>query len=419
MARGDWNIVEKSTGSSNFKAGFEWKYANTSEEAQATNKDVINVRMFARIVNSTSSTYNLNNLTSYVKYTIGTSETKLDVVTEFDFRNKGKGTYYLGNSLPFNKVSGAGEIIDGINIFKIEVEHNEDGSAPAFNITTFWNDSATSIGSVTTSQDIALDTIPRASSLNTIQNFNISDTITISINKYVSTYTDNLLVKVGDTTIKTINAISNNYSLTFTATEKNAIKNLMTSPQIIVTFELQTYNGSTLIGTSIQNAICTDLDQPIMNSFFKNATGYIVGINGVVNTSLKNGAQVFGELYKNGNFVLSGKILYENEEGTNEDITLSGNVSEYDFLEIYFKKENYSNSCKIDNPNKKYANLMLQYPTGATSNSLQSIGLVVYLEGTSLTRWSKQLYYNVTSTASTIKTGTETTLVITKVVGYN
>lgn len=301
MARGDWNVVERDTNSSNFKGGFEWRYANTSSEAQATNKDIIEVKMFARIVNSKSSIYNTNDLTSYVQYTIGTNTTKLDVITDFDFRNKSVGTYYLGSALPFRRISGAGvNNADGITIFTIEVPHNEDGTAPAFNITSFWNDNATPIGSVTASENITLEPILRGSKLGAIDTFNINDTITIPISKYVNTYTDNLLVKVGDTTIKTINAISNNYSLTFTATEKTAIKNLMTSPQIIVTFELQTYNGSTLIGTSIQNAICTDLDQPIMFTFHKTATGYQIGINGIVDTSKEDGLQIFGKLYING-----------------------------------------------------------------------------------------------------------------------
>ena len=300
MARGDWNIVEKSTGSSNYKGGFEWRYANTAAEAQTTNKDIIEVRMFVRKVGGTGS-YNLNDLTSYVQYTIGTVTTKLDVKTDFDFRNKSNTTYYLGSALPFRRISGSGVNNESdTTIFTIEVPHNEDGSAPTFIIKSYWNASSTSIENCTAEETITLDNILRGSKLGMIDTFNINDTLTIPISKYVSTYTDNLLVKVGDTTIKTINAISNNYSLTFTATEKNAIKNLMTSPQIIVTFELQTYNGSTLVGTSIQNAICTDLDQPIMFTFHKTATGYQIGINGIVDTSKEDGLQIFGKLYING-----------------------------------------------------------------------------------------------------------------------
>lgn len=301
MARGDWNIVEVSTGNSNFKGGFEWRYANTPAEAQTTNKDVIEVKMFARIVNSTSQTYNLNNLTSYLQHTIGTVTTKLNVVTEFDFRNKGKGTYYLGGSLPFKRISGAGtNNDDGITIFTIDVPHNDDGTAPAFNITSFWNDTATSIGSVTATKDIVLDPILRGSRLGEIDTFNIDDELTISISKYVSTYTDNLVVKVGKTTIKTINGITDKYSLIFTSTEKTTIKNLMKSPQVIVTFELSSYDGSTLIGTSVQNAICNDLEQPLLFTVHKTSTGYQVGINGLVDTSKEDGLQIFGKIYLNG-----------------------------------------------------------------------------------------------------------------------
>lgn len=300
MARGDWNVVEEQTTSSAYKFGFEWRYANTSAEAQTTNKDIIEVRIFAS-KSTGSGVYNLSDLTSYIEYTIDTNATKLDFKADYDFRNTSNTKFYLGSSLPFRRISGSGVNNEsGTTIFNIEVQHNENGSAPYFKLKAYWYANNSYLGNTTAEEEIALDTILRGSKLGTIDTFNINDTLTIPISKYVSTYTDKLLVKVGETTIKTINAISNNYSLTFTATEKTAIKNLMTSPQIIVTFELQTYNGSTLIGTSIQNAICTDLDQPIMFTFHKTATGYQIGINGIVDTSKEDGLQIFGKLYING-----------------------------------------------------------------------------------------------------------------------
>ena len=69
--------------------------------------------------------------------------------------------------------------------------------------------------------------------------------------------------------------------------------------QIILRFTLSTYDGSTLVGTSIQDAICNDLSQPILFSISKNATGYKLGLNGVLNEQLNNGVQVLGQLYLN------------------------------------------------------------------------------------------------------------------------
>lgn len=51
-------------------------------------------------------------------------------------------------------------------------------------------------------------------------------------------------------------------------------------------------------------------------------------------------------------------ILYDNDEGSSSTITLSDNVSNYNFIEIYyFKDSNQIVSSKIYNPNGKAATL--------------------------------------------------------------
>ena len=61
---------------------------------------------------------------------------------------------------------------------------------------------------------------------------------------------------------------------------------------------------------------------------------------------------------------LTGKTLYENEEGTNENVTLNDTVENYDEIEIYFdndrssdKGEKIFNSAKVLKPNGKYVTL--------------------------------------------------------------
>ena len=297
MARGDWNEVEKDTSSVGYKAGFRWRYANTTENAQRSNLDLIEVNIFARKVSGTG-VWNLNNVNSSFKYTIGTTETQKTIVTKFDFRNQSNTTYYLGNSMPFKRVSGFGSS-ETISSIQIEVPHNVDGSAPTFKLEWTWVAGSTTIGTAVVSATLTLDPILRGSTLNEISDFNINDTITMSINKYVSSYADNLVITAGTTTIKTINNITNGTKVSFSTSEKNTIQDLMSSPQIILRFTLSTYDGSTLVGTSIQDAICNDLSQPILFSISKNATGYKLGLNGVLNEQLNNGVQVLGQLYLN------------------------------------------------------------------------------------------------------------------------
>ena len=53
-----------------------------------------------------------------------------------------------------------------------------------------------------------------------------------------------------------------------------------------------------------------------------------------------------------------GTILYENSDGTNEDITLSETVENYDCIEIFYRNNTgvgMYNSIKIENANNKMA----------------------------------------------------------------
>ena len=61
---------------------------------------------------------------------------------------------------------------------------------------------------------------------------------------------------------------------------------------------------------------------------------------------------------------IEGTTLYESEEGTNADVTLSDTVENYDEIEIYFDNDRSSgtgekifNSAKVINSNNKYVTL--------------------------------------------------------------
>lgn len=182
------------------------------------------------------------------------------------------------------------------------VTHNADGSKK-INISTSLKQTGTSMaGTYSASGSATLDTINRASKLSEIEGFKLTDTITININKYITTATDKLQIKLGDTLVKEINNITTGYELTFTTAEQTTIKNLMTSPQATLIFLLTTINGETTLGTSTQSVTITSLDKPIFRNVIKKENGnYQVAINGVVDTSISDELQVYDD---NGNLSL-------------------------------------------------------------------------------------------------------------------
>lgn len=58
------------------------------------------------------------------------------------------------------------------------------------------------------------------------------------------------------------------------------------------------------------------------------------------------------------NLYILGNVLYENENGSNEIITLSESSANYNKIEIYYRNnDNFYCSVKIDNPNGKKVDL--------------------------------------------------------------
>ena len=209
------------------------------------------------------------------------------------------------------------------------VTHNENGTK-AINISANLKQTGTSMaGTYTASGTATLDTINRASKLNVIDDFKLTDTITINITKYITTATDKLQIKLGDTLIREVANITNGYELTFTTTEQTTIKNLMTSPQATLIFLLTTTSGDTTLGTSTQSATVTSLDKPVYRNVIKKENGhYQVAINGVVDTTKSDVLQVYDD---NGNLINDNQVLWGPDYyymNAGQTATLSQKVSE-------------------------------------------------------------------------------------------
>lgn len=292
-----------------------------------------------------------------------------------------------------------------------EVTHNEDGSK-SINISTTLTQTGTSMaGTYKASGTATLDKINRASKLSAIEDFKLTDTITINITKYITTAVDKLQIKLGDTLIREVANISNGYELTFTTTEQTTIKNLMTSPQATLIFLLTTISGETTLGTSTQSATVTSLDKPIYRNIIKKENGhYQVAINGVVDTTINDVLQVYDD---EGNDILNEKVLFTGD--SNAAITLSETSANFKYIEVFFKDndDTYS-SVKVYEPNNKFVDLTILARWSSTFYIKQKR---IAISGTNITNENATEAYFTTAPKIGITT-TANNIYITRVVGY-
>lgn len=213
--------------------------------------------------------------------------------------------------------------------FTTTVNHDANGTKAIKIAFTISADTGGLDGTAKGDGTVQLDTINRASKLNAIANFNISDTITISIDKYVTDAVDTLQVKLGDTVIKEVANITDGYQLVFTDAEKTTISNLVSAPQATLLFLLTTVNGDTVLGNSTQTAVATLSSGSYFREIYKKENGkYQVAINGFVNTEINDVLQVYDD---NGNLINDNQVLWGPGfyyMTANHTINLSQKVSE-------------------------------------------------------------------------------------------
>ena len=85
----------------------------------------------------------------------------------------------------------------------------------------------------------------------------------------------------------------------------------------------------------------------------------------------------FKKITKQGLEILSQKVLYENTSGSNSNITLSDNASNYEYIEIFFRNnDNAFSSIKVYQPNGKKVNL-ISHDNNARNTAWVKFTLVV------------------------------------------
>lgn len=114
--------------------------------------------------------------------------------------------------------------------------------------------------------------------------------------------------------------------------------------------------------------------------------------------------------------VLTETVLFSNSYGSQGTITLSDDVKNYSYVEIFYRQDSSNfNSVKIENPNEKNVALEnIQY----YSDKLYMRASVAILNENTLTWESGSYGYKVISSSGTISGSASNMFYITKIVGY-
>ena len=141
-----------------------------------------------------------------------------------------QGTYYFGTKTVQTK--------------QIKVDHDQEGNANV-NISSSFNGGAW--GSASGNKTVDLPQIPRGSKItNTQKSFDLGTNLVIlNITKYVDTYYDVLNISMNNTTLRTVNGVSDKYVFNPTNSELETIYNSVPNNNSqTITFTLTTYSNS-------------------------------------------------------------------------------------------------------------------------------------------------------------------------------
>lgn len=136
----------------------------------------------------------------------------------------------------------------------------------------------------TGSGSFALPTINRISKITAISGSNTSDSLSVTYTEYVAAYTNNLIIKFDNTTLQTIANYNSGASFTLSDSALNTIYSSITSAKTAtLSFSLQTYSGSLLIGTSdaVNKVLNINDSNPTIGTLtYRDSNNNTVGITG-------------------------------------------------------------------------------------------------------------------------------------------
>lgn len=192
-------------------------------------------------------------------------------------------------------------VIDGVTVYSTSQDDRiwlYDGTLVASGNYTFNHNSAgeksfnvsiqagiyTYAVNCTGSGSFALPTINRISVINSITGNNTSDELAVNYTEYVAAYTNNLIIKLGNTTLQTITNYNSGASFTLSDSALNTIYSSVTSAKTAtLSFSLQTFSGSLLIGTSdaVSKVLNINDSNPTIGTVtYRDSNNNTVGITG-------------------------------------------------------------------------------------------------------------------------------------------
>jgi uncharacterized repeat protein (TIGR02543 family) len=133
-------------------------------------------------------------------------------------------------------------------------------------------------------------------------------------------------------------------------------------------------------------------------------------------------ADFLNELTKDGNTVHGAKILYDNSSGTNGTITLSDDIENYEYFDVFYTKKEGDwllghTRVYTDYSIKQFSMTFYKWASGAM---YQIIGGAAKWSGNTITRMSDDIYINLNGSDGSVSGGKEGSYVIYiyRVVGY-
>lgn len=212
-----------------------------------------------------SSTTDINNNQSTVTATLYLSRNNTGYTTS------GSGTFTL--NINGNSKSNSASFTISYNsntvmvTHSVVVPHNADGSMSIV-ISCSGGMPGTSLTSTSGSATVALDTIPRASSITAFPNFNIDGSSSITISRASANFTHTLVLKVGNTTVATRTGIGASTTFALTVAEQDIIyQSIPASTSVTVTLYCTTYNSGSQIGSTTSKTATASVSASIVPTF--------------------------------------------------------------------------------------------------------------------------------------------------------
>lgn len=175
------------------------------------------------------------------------------------------------------------------------IGHNSDGSKSinfSFNVTDNSGASYT-CGNASASGSMALTTIPRASSINSVSGTNIEGNFVVNYTSYYSGFTNRLRISIRNVAAFENYVYSSGTAFTLSQNTINSIytRTKNTSNQIDLGFVIETWNGNTKIGESaeiIQRCYIPDCNPTIENESYLDTNNAVISITGDNQKIVKN-----------------------------------------------------------------------------------------------------------------------------------